>query len=116
MRYMIGFSTPEFSTAHKVLPILSGVTTIENEQGRRCTRYATLDGGCDTYDTGYSAADREFQITVGMEHKDFILELMRNWRIVLVSAADGYYKAMPRRFTLAEGRINLQLYITEQIA
>jgi hypothetical protein len=90
-----------------------------NESGsRRCTRTATLDGGCEVYDTGYSDSDRIAVINdenATQEMIDYVKYLIQNYSSIVVALKDGVFRGVPSEFT-ADNGLNFKILITERIS
>lgn len=66
---------------------------------RRSNRVATLDGGAVFNDTGYSAADRTFNIKWRIRSRDEIAQvrrLLKLHRFIRVSTREGMFEALPQ--------------------
>lgn len=90
-----------------------------NESGnRRCTRTATLDGGCEVYDTGYSDSDRVIHVkdkNAAQALIDYAKYLVRNYSSIIVATKDGVFRGVPSEFD-AENGLSFKILVTERIS
>lgn len=90
-----------------------------NETGsRRCTRTATLDGGCEVYDTGYSDSDRVAVIKDENATQDminYVKYLIRNYSSIIIAMKDGVFRGVPAEFDASAG-LELKILITKRMS
>lgn len=106
--------TFDLNGAHMVRHI--GEIDALGESTRRATRTATLDGGALVYDTGFSASDRDIELTANGRHRAFFDRIVRTYRLVRVCTVDGVFSAIPARFRMNGRDATITLQIVEQIA
>lgn len=93
-----------------------------NESGsRRCTRTATLDGGCDIYDTGYFISDKTIVIQQENASKEFIdytKYITENYETVIVSTKDGVFLGNPESYRVQDrnGILEFRILLKEKIS
>lgn len=81
---------------------------------RRISRTATLDGGADVTDTGWSAADQTITVVVPNVSKavyDRCQAIVQTSATVTLITEDGAFLASPQRLTLARGEMRLTFLI-----
>ncbi len=115
MRQNIGLSAIDFDPDGARVMCLLGDPAVLHTGRRRATRTATLDGGCVVYDTGYADADRSISIETEGSYQTWIEYMVRAYRLVRLSTADGVFLAVPARHTIRAGRAVIDLDITKRI-
>lgn len=85
---------------------------------RRVSRTATLDGGAEVYDTGYSAADRTFSLDLLTNGAGaaWVERIVRTYALIRVSCRDGVFTAVPESWANEGRTVKLTLLITEELA
>lgn len=117
---MIAIATETYDVAgHKVFEN-SDREEILNESGaRRCTRTATLDGGCEVYDTGYTDSDRVIQIhekDASQSMIDYVKYIIKNYSSIIVAVRDGVFKGVPGDYKYSDNVLMFNILVTERIS
>lgn len=85
---------------------------------RRVSRTATLDGGCDITDQGFSHSDRTLRIrneNISQNNADTLWYLFQTYSLIQVSIPDGCYKAAIKDLKIDEGNLRMEILIKEEI-
>lgn len=91
-----------------------------NDAGsRRCTRTATLDGGCTVYDTGYSDSDNTVTVreeNASQEAIDFAKYIVKSYGSIVVTMKDGAFLGVPSSWKVNDNSLDINILITEKIS
>ena len=114
----IVFFTPEYSPTGYVnllpLPAVKGVYS------RRTSKSATLDGGAYITDLGYSASDRDFELTFDNDTRDnaaqllVLVDLAKNYNTLRMSSDEGLFAGVVDSITLAK-RATVRFRVSSKI-
>lgn len=94
-------------------------TTRVGELSRRVNRVATLDGWAAVNDSGYSDADRVFDISwqpVNAETDDAVARLLTLYSRLVVAVAGGVYLAAPERYSPTADASTLRLLVIRKLS
>lgn len=117
---MIGISTithDDFGAM--IFPSADTDERVNDSATRRCTRTATLDGGCEIYDTGYSDSDRTLQVKETNVHTslvDFVKYIIKNYGLVTVTTHDGAYRGAPGSYNVNNGVLVFNILVESKIS
>lgn len=117
---MIGISTRTYDLLGSMIFPLSDSDDMINGNGkRRCSRTATLDGGCVVYDTGYAEGDRTIKVREKDADKslvDFAKYITQKYPTVIVTSRDGAYIGVPESYNVNNGTLEMDILIIEKIS
>ena len=118
---MIGISTLNFDPlGSRMFRGDRDLNEINNQaSGRRVSRTATLDGGCEIYDTGFTDSDRTVTISQRkptQEAISFARYICEHGPEVVVSMVDGCYLGVPRDYRVVRGELRLDILIKRRIS
>ncbi len=112
----IGVSAIEFDPLGARVMRQGADQELDNNRGaRRTTRTATLDGGCEIYDTGYAPADRTIRVATGLEHLDWLARMVRLYNTVRVSTEAGCFLGTPRNWQANNNKAMIEILVTEEM-
>lgn len=108
---MIGLSSLEYSNTYElVLKPTSDLLKLK-DRSRRSSRVPTLDGGAVLIDSGASASDRNFSITLPQDLTEAEYNILRsmvdNLSQMLVTNDEGAFIAHPK--SIIQDRLLIQL-------
>ena len=86
---------------------------------RRASRTATLDGGCEIVDQGYSDADRTLEVRkqgVSEDLGDRLWYLFRTYSLLHFSMPDGFYSGTIKSLEIREGSLSMRVLIKERLS
>ena len=115
---MIVLSTPTFDLNGSVILKRTSKSNIETRE-RRVTRTATLDGGVEIADMGFTDGDRTLNIRARRESigtEDAIRYLMENYPILVCTTRDGAYHGVIERMGRQAGELTVTFLIQEKIS
>lgn len=91
-----------------------------NESGaRRCSRTATLDGGCDIYDTGKFDSDRTIKIqenNVTLSTMEFVKYIIEYYGSIILATKDGVFRGVPSDYDVNQGQLNFNILVKEKLS
>lgn len=115
---MIAFATPTFDLNGSVTLKKTSKSDIETIE-RRVTRTATLDGGVEIADMGFTHGDRTLNIRArkeSLETEAAIKYLLVNYPIVVCTTRDGVFHGAIERMNRNQGELNVTFLIQEKIS
>lgn len=117
---MIGISTMNYDEfGAMIFPLSDTDEAVNDSAARRCTRTATLDGGCEIYDTGYSDSDRTLRVKekdVDLTLIDFVKYIIQNYGLIVVTTRDGAYRGVPDSYNVKNGVLLFNILIESKIS
>jgi len=117
---MIGIATEVFDMFGSRIYERADKKDCLNDSGRRrCTRTATLDGGCIVYDTGYSVSDNIIKVrdeNAGDDSVAFAKYIVQYYRSILVATKDGVFKGVPKSWNYDGNELEINVLVTEKIS
>jgi len=117
---MIGLATEIFDVVGNMVFENADKLDVLNDSGyRRCSRTATLDGGCVIYDTGYSVSDVTLKIKDDEAMKrqiDFAKYLVENYGAIIVTTKDGAFLGVPASWKYDGKTLVMEIMVTEKIS
>jgi hypothetical protein len=111
---MISISAPLFDTSGNVFIRAESPRAELRAIDRRLSRTATLDGGAEIFDGGFSHADRTLIVDVedlSRDDADNLQRMTRVYALLIVSLVEGVFEAAPENFTERENRVTLRLLV-----
>ena len=115
---MIYLAAPTFDLSG-LLALPRGRLDDPLDLSRRVSRTATLDGGAELTDLGFTHADRTLRVMVphvtraDAERAAYLLE---NYPTLMVATAAGLFLAAPEGMSVRGGTLNLTLLVTEKLS
>jgi hypothetical protein len=86
---------------------------------RRVSRVATLDGGANFFDNGFSDADRDFSVvlhTPSAADVERAKEIVRNFSEVTVSTEEGCFLGTITRGAPSQANFTLSIFIKARLS
>ena len=86
---------------------------------RRVSRTATLDGGAELTDLGFTHADRTLRVTaphVSQADAERAAYLLQTYPTLIVATPTGCFLAAPEGMSVRGGALSLTLLVTEKLA
>lgn len=86
---------------------------------RRVTRTATLDGGAEIEDNGYSAADATYTITVRLPSPGYeaaIMRLVQLYPLLILSTRYGVFRGVVDYFRPAGATASLRFLVSQKLS
>ncbi len=115
MRENIGVASITFDVyGARILPVMKNSLDMRGGR-RRASRTATLDGGCVVYDTGFAVADKSFRLETQIQHLEWLERMVRLYRLVYISTAEGFFEAIPAGYGAKDGRAWIDFDITKEL-
>lgn len=93
---MLGISTPTYDLSGDLLLDYTAGSDIKTHS-RRASKVATLDGGIEIIDSGYTDSDRTFNVeinTITDEKMSALLRLMKLYPLLNLSCNAGYFSGV----------------------
>lgn len=120
MRQFVGISTFEFNLngARKMRVDPASYDQL-NSGFRRATRTPTLDGGAVVYDAGYAVADKTLSLRIIARDTytgAWIAYICKTYNLVRICVKGAVYKAVPYRWSEANGVVTFEALVMEQLA
>jgi hypothetical protein len=115
---MIGLSAKTFDL-DGCLMILQGRIEDPLNLGRRVSRVATLDGGAEVTDLGFTHADRTFRVQVPQVSQidaDRAAYMLQTYPQLMLATAEGMFLVSPEGMSVRGGTLSLTLLVTEKLA
>jgi len=107
---MISITSINYSTRNEL--IIDNLPNSKIDEGnRRANRSSTLDGGSVVNDFGFSHSDRQFIIKFNptKAQHDLAIDFIQNDNLIYISLADGFYEAVPFKYSLFKNEMTLTI-------